>query len=1493
MERRDIPSEVQEVIKKELSEFKKTKARLEYLLKSGPAIIYACEPWGDYRTTFMSENVRDILGHDPEKFLYNHSFWVDGIHTEDRKRVTETFSLIFERNFFSDVYRFQQKDGTYRWMLEEANLIRDEQGNPLEIVGYWTDVTLQKEAEEQLRNERENLYKILNSTDDVIYIVNLHYELEFTNAATEKEFGPVEGKKCYEYFNKISEACSWCTLEEVINGETIRREKYLSRNQKTYDMIDTPFKNLDGSISSLAILRDISERKKAEEAMQESEEKYRSFVENFQGIAFKGYEDFSAGFFLGKVEEITGYAEDDFISGEIVYNQLIHPEDIQWVNDEVEKFTASSRRVTRREYRIIDKKGNLHWIQESIQKFYDAEKRMEGVYGNLQDITDRIKAEEEIKKFKAITDSAGYGVGMIDMQGTLSYVNEAFAKMHGYTEDEIIGKHFSILHTKEQMKNVNRLVDLLAQKGSYIVEEVWHKRKDNTVFPTSMNRTLISNEKGKPQFIAATAIDITKRKQAEMAMRESEEKFRLLSEQSILGIVILQDNLIKYVNNACAEIIEYSPKEMLDWTQDEFVKAVHPEDRQVAIEQARKKQLGESGAIAHYSFRLISKTGKVKWIDNYSKTILYEGKTANFSTLTDITERINAEEALRENEEKFRTMAERTSDWIWEVDTNGIYTYASPKSKDILGYEPEEVIGKTPFDLMPPEEADRVEKLFRNITKSQEPFERLENINLHKNGQHVVLETSGVPIFGAEGKLLGYRGIDRDITDRKQAEKALQESEVKYRNLVEQANDGIAIVKDNKIVLVNQKLALMLGYTIEELLNTDYIRVFHPDVILMIKERYQARIACEDVPSIFESKLKKKDGSALDIELNIGLIDYQEDTTATLSFIRDITERKQAEDQLQHQANLLKNVSDAVISSDLDFRITSWNKAAERIYGWQESEVLERGIVEVTHLEYPYDKMEDVIESFMKEGVWRGEVTQRRKDGTPINIITSATLVNDRTGKPIAALAVNRDITKRKKIEEALKKSEEKYRLLFESAPIGIGMVDLKGNVLDGNQRMLDATGYSLDEFKTISLSDTYVNPKDRNKLFETLQESGYVRDFEVYLKRKDGTPYYSLLDVIFMELGGQYVLLITLRDLTEWREMDRARRESEERLLKFMESATDGFTLLDSNLNFIDMNKSGLKGLGLTKEQILGKNYLDIFPDAMESGNYEKCLEVIRTGKPSYIDTPGVRQKHFSVRIFKVGEGLGAISTDITDRMKTEKTREELEQKRDNFVWMTSHELRTPLTVLTGYCDFLIKHIKDLAQKRIKNILSVMKNNLDRLELLASEVSTIGQIERGIFEVEKISMSLCDFLQDTIEPYYQLLGNQFEFQGCLDDTPVIIDGDAHRLQQVLDNIISNAIKQTDKDLRKILVTSKISPKDIVIEVSDNGAGIESENLEVIFDQFVSFPTEFSTTGTGIGLYLSQKILEEHGGRIKAQSKGLGRGATFTIELPRNKGINL
>ncbi|MGZ9197241.1 MAG: two-component system sensor histidine kinase NtrB [Candidatus Deferrimicrobiaceae bacterium] len=170
-----------------------------------------------------------------------------------------------------------------------------------------------------------------------------------------------------------------------------------------------------------------------------------------------------------------------------------------------------------------------------------------------------------------------------------------------------------------------------------------------------------------------------------------------------------------------------------------------------------------------------------------------------------------AEVALRESEERYRTLLETVSDWVWEVDENVVYTFVSPKVRDLLGYEPGEVLGKTPFDLMPPDEALRVKEIFAPYAARREPFPAIENINLHRDGHRVVLETSGLPFFDANGRFRGYRGVDRDITARKQAEETIRRNPERLRQV--QKFEAIGRMAGGLAHHLNNLMTVVTGYS--------------------------------------------------------------------------------------------------------------------------------------------------------------------------------------------------------------------------------------------------------------------------------------------------------------------------------------------------------------------------------------------------------------------------------------------------------------------------------------------------------------------------------------------------------------------------------------------------------------------------------------------------------------------------------------------------------
>jgi two-component system, cell cycle sensor histidine kinase and response regulator CckA len=265
-----------------------------------------------------------------------------------------------------------------------------------------------------------------------------------------------------------------------------------------------------------------------------------------------------------------------------------------------------------------------------------------------------------------------------------------------------------------------------------------------------------------------------------------------------------------------------------------------------------------------------------------------------------------AKDALQKSEERFRALVESTSDWIWERNEKGVYTYASPRIRELLGYEPEDVAGKSPSDLMPEKDAVEFDSTFQAIARSGKPFRGMETINRRKDGRLVVIETSGVPFFDSEGKLLGYRGIDRDITQRKQAEEALRKSEEKYRTILETIADGYheTDLKGN-LTLVNDSLCEILGYSREELLGMNYCQLMDEANVKRTYEAYTEAYRTGNANPGIDIEVLRKDGTKGQVSVSIALIrDSEQRINGFRGVFRDVTKHRQLEEQLQQAAKM-------------------------------------------------------------------------------------------------------------------------------------------------------------------------------------------------------------------------------------------------------------------------------------------------------------------------------------------------------------------------------------------------------------------------------------------------------------------------------------------------------------------------------------------------------------------------------------------------------------
>ncbi len=357
-----------------------------------------------------------------------------------------------------------------------------------------------------------------------------------------------------------------------------------------------------------------------------------------------------------------------------------------------------------------------------------------------------------------------------------------------------------------------------------------------------------------------------------------------------------------YVNNRWLDILGLERSDIVNNVSD-WEDRIHPDDMGKVISIIEEALKSRSTYVAE--FRMKHKEGHWVWIQGSGKVITWNPTTDEpqriCGTHIDITERKQAVELVHESEVRFKDIAESMSDWIWEVDADYVYTYCSARVETVLGYRPDELIGKTAFDLMPADEVDQVKTLAIEIASDKRSFHNIENWCLTKDGRRLCFLTSGTAVLDDEGKLLGYRGVDTDITDRKQAEKELKQSETKFRNLVQCSLQGIFVHKDFKPLFANQKCADIFGYNDpEEILKLDSIleSFISPEEHERLLDYKTRRLNGEpDIPVVYECLGIRKGRNPFWFQNHVSMIDWHGEK-AILATVMDITERKEKEQEL-------------------------------------------------------------------------------------------------------------------------------------------------------------------------------------------------------------------------------------------------------------------------------------------------------------------------------------------------------------------------------------------------------------------------------------------------------------------------------------------------------------------------------------------------------------------------------------------------------------------
>jgi len=478
------------------------------------------------------------------------------------------------------------------------------------------------------------------------------------------------------------------------------------------------------------------------------------------------------------------------------------------------------------------------------------------------------------------------------------------------------------------------------------------------------------------------------------------------------------------------------------------------------------------------------------------------------------------------------------------------------------------------------------------------------------------------------------------------------------------SNDAVLITRaDQKVMLANDRAVDLLGYAREELLRLHLPDIHDPRALVELQHRFsQQRTSRRD---LFETRLRRKDGTIVPAEVSVRLFEI-EGTVYYQGTIRNITERKGREEELAYQARLLDILHDAVITLDCRFHVRSWNKAAERIYGYDAAEAIGRHVGELSRTFYE-DGEAGRIRKFAeveRAGLLHSDLVQYRRDGARIEVEAEASVLRDADGTVTGYLLVNRDVTERKRAEEALRASEVRYGTLFKMAPSGVVLLDEDGRILEFNDQAHEEHGYTREEFARLTLADMNLGgPEAIEGRLSEVRSRGQG-EFEVLHRTKSGDVRNVLVRSRRVEIGGEKRFLALWQDVTERNRDEEARRRKDALLRAISDSVPDPVVVKDREGRWLFANPGALAVAGRASEEVLGRTDREIRREGGAEAIAEIERRVMESATPDtaeeVAETPWGRRVYLSTKApYRDLDGavVGVISSsrDITERKQTE----------------------------------------------------------------------------------------------------------------------------------------------------------------------------------------------------------------------------------------------
>ena len=968
------------------------------------------------------------------------------------------------------------------------------------------------------------------------------------------------------------------------------------------------------------------------------------------------------------------------------------------------------------------------------------------------------------------------------------------------------------------------------------------------------------------------------------ALDASEKKYRDIYINAVEGIFqTTADGKLIGANPSYASTFGFdSPQSILNQVNDIGHQLyANPGDRERLI-----KLVTENNRVLNYEVEARTCSGEAIWVSINASAIRDESGTIESitGTMTDITGRRQAEEILRERELRFNQLAEQSLTIVWEIDEKGMYTYISLVVEKVLGYKPEELVGRKYFyDLCPEDEREQFKtEVFESFNR-HENFSGFVNPMVARDGRVVHVSTNAIPILNGQNVLLGYRGSDTDITDYIHTLDSLKQSELSYRTLIENTGQAIVVVQNGIIRYANPVTSLISGYTSEEIYLRPFIEFIHPDDRDMVSVHYQNR-SNDDMgsKSVYMFRVISKHGDIRWAEIKAVKIDWNGDA-ATLNFLTDFTEQMRVENELRESEakyrKIFENVQDIFYQIDLNGIIIEISPSIERYSGFSREELIGKSVESVYCNPGERAELLKIISTYGE--VIDYELHLTAKDNRILITSASSHILYDSQGNPAGVEGSLRDITERKRVEEALRESEKLHRLLTDNATDVIWTMNLSGYFTYVSPSVKKLRGYTVDEVMMQSLAES-LTPESAAiaqlkmaSAIEAIKIGQAIPEFRGELEQpcKDGSTVWTeaTISAMYNDSGEIIGIVGVSRDISDRKLAEKAVADRAIFQQALIDSIPYPVFTKDAVGRFVGANLAYEKVFGTTRTYMLGKTVLDLEYLPMDERRrfHAEDMSVINEASQRSYEMPIIYADGYthitlySVNGFHLADGrpggLIGMLVDISERKKSEEDIKNLLIEKELILREVHHRIKNNMNTIRSLLSLQADAVEDQAAV---NALSDAGNRVQSMMVLYDKLyQSAGSGEISVLDYFSplIDEIVSNFPNSKSVKIYKKIDNIILKAKVLQPLGIIIN-------ELLTNIMKYAF--VDRGDGVISVSAVLNDNTVAIEIQDNGVGIPES---------ISFENS-----TGFGMQLVMMLTEQIGGSIRIER---GNGTKFVLEF--------